>query len=472
MPKRAILIGSTIVVLGVGSYFIFFRKSANDVTYQTDTVAKGTLVVSVSASGTTTAVNRIAVNTAVTGKITQVYVHDGDTVKTGQTLLRVDLDSDGDAALLKAKSALIAAEQAYTNAQQAYTNLSGDITNAKSGVTQAEQGKVQLHRDLLSAENAVTKAQSEYDAAVAASADAATLSVKANDLSAAKDSLTIAKSKYASADTSIAQAKANVTTVKNKSTSLKDAVTKAKNELTVAQSEYREATGVIIAPVAGKVADLTYAVGMTITASASASGTGGAASANKIASIVTDTLPTASFSVAETDAPKIKAGQKVTLTFDAIADKTFTGTVIGIDRSGSVASGVTSYPMTIRLDDTSDDILPNMAVTANVIIKTVADALLVPNSAVKSSTTGNSVQIMKDGNVSTVSVEIGEASDSQTVITSGVTEGQTVVTVTITSSSPKTTNASSSGTSLFGGTTTRGFGGVTGTATFREGPPN
>ncbi len=470
MRKRTILISIAAIALAVVGYFVFFKKDASGVTYQTGTVEKGTLVVSISTSGTTTAVNRIGITTGVTGKITSVLVKDGDTVKVGQTIMRVDLDDTGDAALLKAKSTLLAAQQAVTTAQQAVTNLSSDVTTAQDGVTQAKQNKVQLHREVLNAENAVIKAQEEYDAAVSGGQSTTTISTKLNDLDAAKDSLTIAKSKYASADASISKAKTNVTTVKSRSVSLNDAVTKAKNDLTTAQEGYNDATGTIRAPVAGTVADLTYATGMTILASTPSGA--GAAAATKVASIVTDTLPTASFSVAEADAPKIKAGQKATLTFDSITDKTFTGTVIGIDRSGSVSSGVTSYPMTIRLDDANDEILPNMAVTANVITKTIADVLLVPNSAVKTSGTAHTVEVMTDGKVSSVAVEIGEASEAQTVITSGLTAGQTVVTATITAA---TTNAarSSSASSLFGGTTTRGGAGTTViSGGFPGGPPN
>ena len=440
-----------VIAAAVGAWFMFRNTSADKVTYTTGTVTKGTLVVSVSASGTTTSVNRVSVTTGVTGTVSKVYVKDGDTVKKGQTLMTVALDSDGEEALAKANSTLVSAQSAVTQAKQGITTNANDIVSAKNAVTQAEQNKVSLHRDLLNAQSNVTTAQSDYDTAVSDNKDSTVIAQKKTALEMAEDSLTIAESKYGQADTAISQAKTNLTLTKAKKTTAQQAVTKAEADLVTAQAAYDEASGTITAPVAGTIADLTYAADMIISSSSSSSGTGSASSGTKIASIVTGTLPTASFSLAEADAPKVEAGQKATLTFDAIEDKTFTGTVIGVDRTGTVSSNVTTYPMTIRLDAASDEILPNMTVTADVITKTTADVLMVPNAAVKTSNGTSTVQVMDNDAPSSVTVEIGDASDSYTIITSGLTEGQTVVTATI-SSTNTNSSTSSSGTSLFSGT--------------------
>jgi multidrug resistance efflux pump len=54
-----------------------------------------------------------------------------------------------------------------------------------------------------------------------------------------------------------------------------------------------------------------------------------------IASIKTGNSTAVSVNIAEVDAPQVKVGQKATITFDAIANKTFTGKVMGINTTGS-----------------------------------------------------------------------------------------------------------------------------------------
>jgi HlyD family secretion protein len=158
------------------------------------------------------------------------------------------------------------------------------------------------------------------------------------------------------------------------------------------------------------------------------------------------------------DVPKIKIGNKVTVTLDAFSGKTFTGKVISIDSVGAVSSGVTTYPTVILLDTDSADILTNMTGQANIITDVKDEALLVPVSAIKTQTDGtSSVQIMKNGVPTTVTVEAGVSSDTQTEILSGVSEGDTIVTSTV-STGAKTTSSTSSPFSLFGNN--RGGGGA------------
>ena len=100
---------------------------------------------------------------------------------------------------------------------------------------------------------------------------------------------------------------------------------------------------------------------------------------------------------------------------------------MGMNTTGAVTSGVTTYPTVIQLDDTSDaSILPNMSATANIITKVDDNVLLVPSAAVQTVGTASTVRVLKNGQVSTVSVQTGDSSDSQTVIKSGYPEGETV----------------------------------------------
>ena len=162
-----------------------------------------------------------------------------------------------------------------------------------------------------------------------------------------------------------------------------------------------------------------------------------------VASIITGNATTVSVSIAEVDAPQIQVGQEATITFDALPNQTFTGKVMGINTTGAVTSGVTTYPAVIQLDDTSNaSILPNMSATANIITKVDDNVLLVPSAAVQTVGTTSTVRVLKNGQVSTVTVQTGDMSNSQTVITSGLSEGDTVVTSAISTATTSTATTS------------------------------
>jgi HlyD family secretion protein len=171
----------------------------------------------------------------------------------------------------------------------------------------------------------------------------------------------------------------------------------------------------------------------------------------------------ATLSLNEVDAAKVVVGNKATLTFDAIEDLTLTGTVVQIDAVGTVSQGVVSYEIKIAFDSQDARIKPGM--TVNAVVQTVIkqDVLRVPTSAVKTQNgvsyvqvfdpalkeTGGTQGIAASVSPTRVEVEVGISDDANIEIISGLTEGQQVVTRTITGSSAKTTTSPSQ--NAFGG---------------------
>ena len=158
----------------------------------------------------------------------------------------------------------------------------------------------------------------------------------------------------------------------------------------------------------------------------------------------TDATPIVSLNLTEIDVPKVTIGDKATITLDAYPDKMFTGKVVSIDTVGSITSGVTTYPTVIKLDTDTTTILPNMAVSANIITTTKHDILIVLSSSIQQNQEGVSyVQVMKNGKISEVTVETGISSDTQTEILSGLSEGDIVVTATIKAAATSSTSTTS-----------------------------
>lgn len=100
-------------------------------------------------------------------------------------------------------------------------------------------------------------------------------------------------------------------------------------------------------------------------------------------------------SIDELDISKISVGQEVSIRADALPNQTFVGKVSNISIVGSAYQGVTSYPVTVTIDNTEDsDLIPGMNVEAQIIVDSATDVLRVPVSAVRM---GSYVIVKDDG---------------------------------------------------------------------------
>lgn len=402
-----------LVVLIVG-YFAFsklFLNKGGKVTYQTEKVVKGNLIVAVSGSGTVTSTNNSNVTTSATGVVKTLYVKDGDIVKTGDKIAELDLDLEG--------------QQKSSQAWASYQSANNSLQTAKDNL-------YSVQADLF------TKWQSYFNLATSSKYENSDKTPNTPERQSqteyriSEDNWLFSEAKYKAQQKAIEQAQLSLNT---------------------AWYSYQQASPIIYAPISGTVSGLSLQIGSVINSQSSSNTS---AMTNKIAGVRTDAMPTISINLTEIDVPKIKIGNKATVTFDAFADKTFTGKVVSIDLIGSVSSGVTNYPTVILLDTKSNAILPNMGVTASIITNTKDDILLISSSAVKSDESGNNyVQILKNGKPINQNIEIGLASDSQTEVTSGLNEGDMVITSTTQTTSTSTQQTQS----VFGGFGGRGGAG-------------
>lgn len=140
--------------------------------------------------------------------------------------------------------------------------------------------------------------------------------------------------------------------------------------------------------------------------------------------------------VDELQISSISVGQKVQITADAVPDKTYVGTVTRVSMKGTSNGGTTTYPVTIRINDT-DGLRPGMNANAEIVVAEANNALVVPNAAV---VRGSYVLVTKDSpsaaNADTameapegfvyVPVKTGVSDDDYTQIVSGIQEGDTI----------------------------------------------
>jgi len=218
-------------------------------------------------------------------------------------------------------------------------------------------------------------------------------------------------------------------------------INQSKAALNSSWLSYQSSAPTIAAAAGGTISNLEVVAGMTAEAD------------QRVAVIQNEANPIIRVNLTEIDIPKIKTGQKATVTLDSQADKTFTGKVVTVDRIGTVSNNVTSYPAIIQLDTSSPEIFPNMAANASIIIETKSSVLLVPSAAIQIQGEESLVRVLRNGQEQQMFVQVGLSSDTQTEIISGINEGEEVIT--------GTKNSSVFGGGGFGGGALRpgGFGG-------------
>jgi len=405
------LIGAVVilVVLIFGISKIMSGKSSA-VKNQTSTVTKGTVVSTISASGRALSTSVLPINTQSSGIVKTVYVKDGDKVIKGQKIADLTLDTSG---------------------EQQYSSALASFYSAKSGV--------------VSANNAYYSMQSaEYVANQKFMNDAVARTLATDDPTYIEedDAWLASQASFLNQQTTLSQA--NIS-------------------LNNAAINLQLSSPTITAPYTGTISDINLVSGMVIANSSSTSSSGtSTVSSSRVAVITNDATPIINVTLGETDVPNVKIGQKATVTFDSITSETFTGVVATVDRIGTISSNVTSYGVNIKLDSGSNQILPNMAATAGIIIDTATDALYVPSAALVTQSGTTYAKTLVNGKEVDVEVVTGISDDTNTVITSGLTEGEIVITGTVAS----TAAAKSTGTSVFS-SSLRGIGGGGGAAVVR-----
>ena len=260
--------------------------------------------------------------------------------------------------------------------------------------------------------------------------------------------------------------------------------TVASARLSVESAEQTLADTRLYAPASGTVASVAdVQVGDTVSAGSASSGTadsgsssgtgalGGAAggagtgsssastsasSSSALVTIVNVAAMEVVVPFGESDIGKVKVGQPATVTVDALSSLELAAHVTTVSLLGTTSSSVTSYDVTIALDQSDAQLKPGMSATAQVIVSQAQGAVSVPSTAISQAGGQSTVTVRRNGKDVVTPVTTGVVGDSATQILAGVTSGEQIVITT-------TTNAgSSSAGSAPGGSTTGTLGGGAG----------
>jgi multidrug efflux pump subunit AcrA (membrane-fusion protein) len=412
-----------IILIGL-IYFTFTKinSSKNSLPQtKTTTVTKGNLVSTISATGSITTGGNTNIYTSSSGQVTKVYVKNGDTVQQGQKIAEIQLDQDG---------------------QKKQTAAWATYLTAKNNLATAKQNKITLQNQLDTAQLSFDTAQDAVNKINDYTKTDLQIQTINTNYNTTKRSLDLAKEKYNLADS---------------------AITIAQTQLSSSWYSYQQASSTVYAPASGILSNFALTAGMSVANLSSNTSSSSTTDATQSVGIITNpnNQVTASVSLSEIDVVKVKVGQKATLTMDAFPSNSFTGQVLAINTSGQSSSGVTSYPTIIVFDTSLPNIYPNMSVSANIIIDSKTDVLLIPSTAIETSSDGTStVQVVKDGNTSNVIVTLGLSNDSQTEILSSLNEGDIIISSSISNQLKSNNNSSSDFSSSNRNNNSRGGGNV------------
>ena len=207
--------------------------------------------------------------------------------------------------------------------------------------------------------------------------------------------------------------------------SVDNQIENAKNSLENAQDRLDDYS--VTSPITGTVVEKTVKAGDNV-------GTG--SNSNSTLCIIYDlSYLQMTLNIDELDIDTVEVGQVVNITSDAKEGQTFTGVVTKVSVVGTTSGGTTTYPVTVRIDDT-DGLRPGMNVDAEIMLSSADGVLAIPSLAVNR---GDTVLITSDSPSAVnaleqeapegyvyVQVTTGVSDDSYIEVTSGLQEGDTV----------------------------------------------
>ena len=461
--KKKIIVGIAIAVVVVASIIFTVVRSGKDkaavVTVKVE--KKRELRSTVTASGEVRPIQFQNITSEVQGRIEEIYVKEGDAVKKGAPLVKLDptaLNSSTDAqfAALQAslndvqvsRSQIIAAQNQLASAQQALNSTAVSVDNARQQVTSAQV-------DLNTAERELKRTTELVEAGVESK----------GNFDAAKDRVDLARIRLRSAELAVRESESRM---KQQEVSVKDAKRavdtaelsaktsskRAEQQQAIFQGQRTQRDKTLsVAPINGVIAEIPSKVGTFAVAGLSTTA---------LLTIADMSSINVEVKVDETSIDKVQEGQTAKIKVDAFQDRELVGKVtqktplaIGKSQtSGGLSTNINvqeakEFKVVIQLSDIPEDVReglrPGMSATAEITTDTVNDVIAVPlqsivkkrdeiaaapapEGAAEKPKDIEGVFVLEDGKAKFVEVTTGITGESEIQIVTGISEGQEIIT--------------------------------------------
>lgn len=185
------------------------------------------------------------------------------------------------------------------------------------------------------------------------------------------------------------------------------------------------ATATLTSPMSGTVAQIGFTVGQS--------------AGQSTIQIVGPGQEEVATTVSDTSVGRVKVGQRVTVTPDGMA-RTLTGKVASMGLLSTSSSGTASFPVTIALDPTDQQLPLGSAASLSIILNSTPAAVTVPTSAVQTLGGASLVSVLRNGSPTPTRVTLGVVGSTLAQVTSGVNAGDQVVLANLDAPLPTATN--------------------------------
>ncbi len=404
--KKTLIIIAVVIAVAAGAFFVIQNNAKKDVgsEFQTQKVESGNLTATVGATGTVRSNQSALLSWQTSGTVEHVEVNISDRVSKDVVLASLENTSLAQNIIL-AEADLVSAEKALDDLLQ-------------SGTT-AAQARVTLYE----AEEALEKAQNyrdslddpyEYDIIVyedtrwgriprvktvkVDAADDETIEISEQDLAL----------KQAEHDDAL-RALERVAEGPNEAD-----VTAAQARVDAAQATLDMAH--ITAPFEGTITQIDTMPGDQVSAGTLAF------RIDDFSKLLVDV------ELSEIDINSVELGQTVSLSFDAVLEKDYSGKVVEVGQIGNEVQGVINFPITVELLDADNLVRPGMTAAVNIVVKEIEDVILIPNKAVRLVDGDRVVYLFEDDLPKMVIVRLGASANGESVLVSdNVEEGALIV---------------------------------------------
>ena len=465
---RRTLIILVILAVVIGGSLVVYRytsqaKEPPAPDYETIAVDEGNLVSTVSATGSIEPEDEVALLFRGASRVAEMLVKEGDPVTADQVVARLDTTdislamaqaetnlaisqaqlaklktpvadveiTAAQAAITSAEAAAASARAALESAQASYNDLVAGPSADEQQAAQATLERARIVRDqaqaaydqvagqpnigMLPQSAQLQQATVDY-ATAAANNRIATAQPKASQLAAARAQIEQAKASVVQAEASLANAQSSLDRLQRGPDEQDLAISEAQvrqSELAIAQSRLNESNSELVSPISGTVTSVNVGIGEL-------------PPAGQAAVVVTDLSRFhLDILVDEIDIGKLSEGQPVNVTLDALPDEVISGHIDRISPTPVSSGGITSYKVTVVVDETTAPLRSGLSATASITTDELRDVVLVPNRAIQIDRTSGRAFVEKivNGIPTNTEVQLGARNEQYSQILSGVEAG-------------------------------------------------
>jgi HlyD family secretion protein len=443
--RNLIIFGVVLAALGAGALYVWQQQRAAEALaasqIRTATVARGTIVSTVSATGVLAGESQVRLSFGVTqlAPVAEVNVAFGDTVKKGEVLARLDA-TDLEMALKQAEQSLCSAELALAQLTapprpEGLAVAEANLKLAQAQVYQAtgasSQEQIEIARlNLVLAQNTLAQIDEQVDTLIEQGKHAEKQRLEAQQ-EQARDNARIAALRYEQAKSPKGSGGSALAGLEQARVALErlkrgpdpDEVQIAQLQVDQARAAFEQAqnnlnNAQLVAPFDGVVAAVNLRVGEVAT--------------TQLPAIVL--VDAGQFhidvSVDEVDIARIAAGQTVTVTVDALPNALFSGVVDRIAPQSTITAGVVSYPVRVNVQSDEARLRAGMTSTAEIVVQTAREVVLVPNWAIRRDAGQAFAGVLRNDAVEEVEVTLGLRNESFSEVVAGLRPGDIVATRT------------------------------------------